>query len=393
MRPEIEEEIIKKALDIFHKVQQDIKPNDFNQQVKQLYKVIEKTPLHELITIEDLKWAIKDDMFFRWDTTIYNVSDERFIERFKSTLLTTKTYDFYVPIYCLYGFPKNMKLANSTIMDFQDLPKVIQDYFILKWQHRFSIDTEYHHRKDEYINLKKTSTFIHFVVECNGKNKAIEEASNIAEDALHIIRFVYQTNFNLIDIKYIIRENGNSGGVEDLAGLPFIGGASYHEMLGKSIKILTKIFLKENPNDIEKRIKNAVRIYGTQTSITNKQVRFLLLMSCLESLLMSQPDRDYILWRLAEKTAFFLGRNKRQINEYIKKAYRKRSAFIHGSSKKTKPITKEDISKAEQIVGDVIWKLIVEFLGRSYTQIQWNKNKKNILSIDEYIEQEKFGKN
>ena len=58
-----------------------------------------------------------------------------------------------------------------------------------------------------------------------------------------------------------------------------------------------------------------------------------------------------------------------------------------------KPITKGDISKAEQIVGDVIWKLIVEFLGRGYTQIKWNKNaKEKILSIDEYIEQEKFGK-
>ena len=311
MRPEIEKELIKKALDIFHGVQKDIEPNDFNQQVKQLYEFIEKRKLHELITIEDLKWAIKDDMFFRWDTTIYTVSDDRFVERFKSTMLTTKTYDFYVPIYCLYEFPKNMKLANSIVMDFQDLPNVIQDYFILKWQHRFSIDTEYHHGKDEYVNLKKKTTFIHFIVECNGANKALEKAMDIAEDALHIIRFAYQINFNLIDIKYVIRENGNSGGMEDVAGLPFCGGADYDELWGKSIKTLTKIFLITNPNDLENRFKNAIRIFGTQISITNRQVRFLLLMTCLESLLMSKSDTDYILWRLAEKTAFLLGRNKR----------------------------------------------------------------------------------
>jgi len=108
---------------------------------------------------------------------------------------------------------------------------------------------------------------------------------------------------------------------------------------------------------------------------------------------MFQYDRDYVLWRLAEKTAFFLGGNRRQTNDYIKNAYGKRSAFIHGSSKKTKPITEDDISKAEQIVGDVIWKLIVEFLGRRYTQVEKNKDpKKKILSVDEYIEQEKFGK-
>ena len=76
MRPEIEEEFIKKALDIFHEVRKDIEPNDFNQQVKHLYEFIEKTKLHELITIDDLKWAIKDDMFFRWDTIATEVEKQ-----------------------------------------------------------------------------------------------------------------------------------------------------------------------------------------------------------------------------------------------------------------------------------------------------------------------------
>jgi hypothetical protein len=387
-----EDEFIQKALIIFHNVQQGINPNEFGQQIKQLYEITEKTPMHNLIAIDDLRWAIKNAVFFHWSTTIRNGSDERFIERFKFTILTTKTYDFYVPIYCLYDFPKGMALANATVIDFQDLPKIVQDYFISKWQHRFGVDTEYHRTKDEYVNLKKKSTFVHLVIKCNGKNKAIEEAKIMAEDALHIIRFVYQENFNLIDIHYVERESGDSGGLKDIVGLPFCGGANYHKLFGKSIKIISKIFSKKQPNDIEKRVKNAVRIIGTQVSIPNKQVRFLLLMSGLESLLMTENDRDYILWRLAEKTAFFLGGDRRQTNDYIKNAYNKRSAFIHGSSRKTKPITEEDISKAQQIVGDVIWKLIVEFLGKGYTQITKNRDqKKKILSIDEYIEQEKFG--
>jgi len=393
MSPIVEEEFKARALDVFHKVQQGIDPNEFNQQVKQLLKIIEKNPLHKLIALDDLKWAIKDDMFFRWSTTIRNVSDDQFLERFRFTILTAKTYDFYVPIYCLYDFPKNMALANATVMAFQDLPKELQDYFTSKWRHRFTIDTEYHHTEDEYVNLKKKSTFIHLIVKSNSSNKAMEEARDKAEDVFHIIRFVYQINFNLIDIHYIERESGNSGGLEGIAGLPFCGGANYGKLFGKSVSILSKIFSKKEPNDIEKRIKNVVRIFGTQTSITHRQVRFLLLMSCLEGLLMSQYDRDYVLWRLAEKTAFLLGGDRRQTNDYIKNAYEKRSAFIHGSSKKTKPITEDDISKAEQIVGDVIWKLIVEFLGRSYTQVEKNKDpKKKILSVDEYIEHEKFGK-
>lgn len=387
-----EAEFIQKALSIFHNVQQGMNPNEFNQEIKQLYEITEETPMHNLITIDDLRWAIKDDMFFHWSTTIRNVSDERFIERFKFTILTTKNYDFYIPIYCLYDFPKKMGLANAKVIAFQDLPKIVQDYFLSKWQFRFGVDTEYHHSKDEYVNLKKKSTFVHLVVKCNGKNKALEVAEIMAEDALHIIRFVYQENFNLIDIHYVERESGDSGGLKDIVGLPFCGGANYDELFGKSIKIISKIFSKKQPNDIEKRIQNAVRIVGTQVSIPNRQVRFLLLMSGLESLLMTESDRDYILWKLAEKTAFFLGGNKRQTNDYIKSAYSKRSAFIHGSSKKRKPITEEDIAKAQQIVADVIWKLIVEFLGKGYTQItKSGDKKKKILSIDEYIEQEKFG--
>ena len=391
MPPMLEEEFKAKALDVFHKVQQGIDTNELYQQLRQLLKIIEKTPLHKLIAFDDLKWAIKDDLFFHWNTTIRNVSDDQFIERFKFTILTTKTYDFYIPIYCLYDFPKGMTLANATVIDFQDLPKEIQDYFISKWQHRFGIDTEYHHTKDEYVNLKKKSTFIHLVIKSNGTNKAIEEAKVMAEDALHIIRFVYQINFNLIDIHYVEKESGDSGGPEGIVGLPFCGGANYDKLFGKSIKIISKIFSKKQPDDIEDRIRNAVRIFGTQTSITNGQVRFLLLIACLESLLMTDGDKDYLTWKLAEKTAFVLGGNRRQINDYIKDAYIKRSAFVHGASRRKKPIAEDDILKVEQIAGDVIWKLIVEFLGKGFTQIEKSGDPK-ILSVDEYIEQEKFGK-
>lgn len=212
MQPEMEEELIKKALDVFHKVQHGIESNDFNQQVKQLYEVIEKTPLYKLITIEDLKWAIKDDMFFHWDTTIKNVFDDKFIKRFKSTILSTKTYDFYVPIYCLYGFPNNMKLGGSVILNFQDLPTTIQSYFIMLWGHGFSINTEYHHTKEEYINLKKRSVFIHFVIEANGRYKANKKARNLAEDVFHIVRFLYRTNFNIVDVRYEVRERAKMQG-------------------------------------------------------------------------------------------------------------------------------------------------------------------------------------
>ena len=91
MKPKIEEEFIKKSLDLFHMVQKGIEPNDFNQQTEQLYKFIKETPEHNKITLEDLRYAIKDDLYFQWETTIYDVSDENFIKRFKSTVLRARS--------------------------------------------------------------------------------------------------------------------------------------------------------------------------------------------------------------------------------------------------------------------------------------------------------------
>jgi hypothetical protein len=239
--------------------------------------------------------------------------------------------------------------------------------------------------------MKKSSTFLYLVLKANGGDKASNEAKDMAEDALHIIRFVYEINFNLIDIDYWVKETGDSSGcgLGGLARLPFSGVASYDELYEKSLKILSNIFSKKDPNDIEERVKRAIRIYGTQESIISEQVRFLLLMSCLETLLMSKSDRDYILWRLAEKTAFVLGGNMQQTNDYIKEAYDKRSRYIHGNSEKT--ITDEDIDRAKKIVGDLIWKLIIDFVNNGYTQVaKGGDPKKQGKIIDEYIEQLKF---
>ncbi len=390
-----DEEIVNKALDIFHHVQQDISVEDFYRMTKELFKTIEGTKLYNLITLEDLRWSIKEDMAFHWSTTIRNVNDETFLERFKFTALTTKNYDFYIPIYCLYDFPNNMPLATATVVDFKNLPQEVQEYYITHWQFGFKINKENLYRtEEEHINLKKSSTFLFIPIAANGKEKAMEKAKDSAEDVLHIIRFVYDFNFNLIDIHYLLRDSQESGGLKDLAGLPFCGRAQYQELWGKSARIISDIFNKKNPCDIEKRVKRAIRIYGTQETVTNSQVRYILLMTCLESLLMSDSDKDYILWRLAEKTAFVLGGDMHKINTDIKLAYKKRSNYVHGTAK-VKPITDDDISNAKQIVGDVIWKLIIDFVNeRGYTRITRNgKDKQSSKSIDEYIEQTKFRDN
>jgi hypothetical protein len=358
----------------------------FSQQVNELFKTLEKTAFKDLITLRDLHDALFH--MTAWvNKPLKEIGDEEFLEAFKSRILSTKTFDFYVPIYYLYDFPKNMKLGGSMILDFQDLPTDVQSYFIMRWEHGFSIYTEYHRTKEDYTDLKKGSVFIHFVVEANGPDKANQKGRDLAEEVFHIVRFLYVINFNIVDMRYEVRDRKMAGGMEGIAGLPFIGGASYVKRFEERFTILTDIFTRANLNEVERKIRNAVRIFGIQTAITNNQVRFVLLVTCLETLLMTESDREYTLWKLGEKSAFILGRNKRRINNYIKEAYGKRSAFVHGRIKEAL-VTENDIFEAQGLVINLVWKLVFDFLRNGYTSIQKRKGSK---SIDEYIEETKFG--
>jgi len=382
-------ELLEKALQIFHSKKKGIDSEEFNKQVNEIYKIIEKTPLNELVTFRDLWDSFGYRIFLRLTKPLNSISDDEFIKEFKAIVLTTKKYDFYIPIYCLYGFPRNLKLAQTTVIDFSELPSDVQNHFLSYWKHGFTIDNERHKKLDEYINLKKSSVFIHLSVETNGYHKAMEKARKMAEEALHIIRFVHQLNFNLVDIWYVERGSKNSGGMQEIAGLPFCGGASYVKRDEERYAILTDIFTKRNPNQIEKKIKNTVRIFGIQSAITNNQVRFVLLVSCIESLLMTRSDRDYLGWKVAEKSAFVLGQNNMKVYKYVKGAYDKRSKFIHGDTKKDVIVTREEIWDAENLVINLVWTLIFKFLKEGYSHIKKPEKGK---SIDEYIEETKFGK-
>jgi len=382
-----EEKFIRLSLRLFQRRRSGEDPSDYVERINEIFKTIENTPLEKMLTPDDIRdfftWVV--DKINKW---VEHIHDEEFIAQLKSDLLTTKTFDFYVPIYCLYGFPEGMKLGYSTVIDFQKLPTEVSKHFVRFWEHCFTIDTQYHHTKDEYVSLKKSSTFIHFEIEANGSHKAIEKAVTLAEDALHIVRFSYRINFNLADMWYKIREIKQEGGMEGMAGLPFIGGANYDKFAEKEIPILTDIFVKSNPNEIERKIKKAVRIFGIQTSVKNQQVRFVLLLTCLESLLMTKSDRDYLRWKLAEDVAFILNDNKRELYNYITKAYDKRSDFIHGNETKDSLVTESDIFNVEGIVSNIVWKMI-DFVKNGYTDVE---KKLDVRSIKEYIEETKFGK-
>lgn len=212
----IEEQFVEASLKLLHDWQKAPyeKSLYLNKRIGQLFKIIEKSDsLRTNISLEDLRHTIRwvAQYLNKW---LQSISDDEFIKYLKSTILATKTYHFYYPIYNLYNFPKKMKLGYSTILTFDDLPERVQQDFIVEWKHHFTVETEYAKTEEEFINRKKRSTFLNLIVMANGSNKAIEKASNLADESVHILRFLYRLHFPTNECRYIIKGSKISGAME-----------------------------------------------------------------------------------------------------------------------------------------------------------------------------------
>ncbi len=393
----IDEEFIQGALGIYEKMREHFDLDNYNRLVKALFEKINRTPLEKRINFDDLNYALYDLVttldLHPIKLRIREISEDEFVSQLKSRLLKTKVFEYYIPVYFLYELPKDLSIGFSTVVSFQDLPENVQKYYLKAWEQNFEKNKDFP-SLDESIKEKSESIFLHFSLKVNGENKARIESEQIAQDSLTIIGFACGgVNFNLIDFFYTVNSceevhSGFNGRYE----LPFESIIGSKEIIQRT-NILTAIFVNSNPNEIELKIRNALRIYRLQQTVADDQVRFLLLVTCLESLLMTKSDRDYILWRLAEKVTFILSETERDVsmqetNSFIKEAYNKRSAFVHGSANIDEIITFSDTVRLDVFVYELVWSIIDNFLGKGYTKIQKTKDKK---SIDEYIEQRKFG--
>jgi hypothetical protein len=282
------------------------------------------------------------------------------------------TYHLYYVIYNLRNPPSHVKLGNSTILRFDDLPTKTQEHFILWWKRYFTMYTEWARTEEELVNRKKKSTFIYLKVKADSDDEAIDDACKSARDSANILSFSYGVYFPICMGFYFREDFMVSGGPEEYYYIPNLWICEYESEFNDEIMRLSSILTKPK-SEIENRIRNTLRMFGIQVSITNVQVRFVLLVTCLESLLSTDIGE-----KLAEKTAFLLGKNRRICYQGVREAYRKRSAFIHGSSSKI--ITEDDVNTMQGTVISVLRKLI-ELGDSGYTKME---------EIDEFVEKIKF---
>lgn len=184
------------------------------------------------------------------------------------------------------------------------------------------------------------------------------------------------------------------------------------------IKKINVLFNKQNPTELEKRILNAIDVYGLIEPDTPLNVRFLLCIIGIESLFLGKDDRDYLGMKIAEKVSFLLADvkwwqkeiykipfhrydkiddefvkkhlldSRINLHEKIKGFYNKRSAFAHsGHERRNKMITEDDYRWAANFLR---WSIeLVLPMTKKFTHIAKN-NETDKKCLDLYFQKLKY---
>lgn len=391
MSTKINDEFIKEFLPIFRSRKRGANQENLNKKLFLLYELVKKTPkfkqLKYIISYRDMH----DILYFvvlELGKDLKDISEREFKAYIAKKLLKTKTYKFYFLVSYLFNYPVNRRLGYGVATNFDNIPQNVKEEFIQDWKHIYSVYARFERSEEEFLNKNKTATFLLIDVEASGHFKAIENATKLAEESVNVLRFLYGIDFKLFHCRFVT-DNSISGG-SMMSNDTFGGHASYLPKFEAKIERLSEIIVKKNPLEIEERVKNTINIFGIQTGIEDKNVKLILLISCLEGLLLSSSDKDYLGWKLAEKTSFILHKNwkKRQAtSDFITNMYEKRSRFVHQDKKKRiEEVSDGEILDLENIVMGIMYELFNK-LDEGYIQIQKEPSKK---SINEFIEREKF---
>ena len=293
-----------------------------------------------------------------------------------------ETYRWYFPIYNLRNPSNNVKLGYGTILKFESLPRQMRKEFLIHWEQQHTINNEYILSKKNYIHVKKNCAVLNLEVKAPSWREAIDISFKAAKSSVSILSFLYRTHFPIEEGKFVSEATtagerrssfGSAGEYYPRRSL-FI--CEYNLEFEKEISKLTEI-LTNPKSEIERRIKNALTIFEIQTSISDRSVKFVLLATCLESLLMGKSDRDYLGSRLSEKSAFLCTNNREVMYTSVKRAYDKRSGFIHGSGETT---TQNDVNNMQETVVSIL-KRLIELKEEGYDRME---------KIDAYIQKLKF---
>lgn len=318
-----------------------------------------------------------------------NITADEISDYVRKKILTTKNYHFYYPIYYMYNFPDDYQIGHCRTKHYNTIPQHVREALEFHWKHEFEINKELAWSFEDYMKNRKEALFLHTLVKVNGPFKAIDEAVEIVDSSLDVLRIVYRTDFYASEYCYTIEGINWAGTGNHRFSRIEHGAGTYSEVFDKEIREYNSA-IAERKVKLDERLHKAIRIYGIATSVRYLDVKFILLCSGLEALMLTPSDKDYLGWKLAERVSFLISKRpskREEIFELIRELYNKRSRFVHQDEKHEEgKITESDYKTMEGVLLSVIWKLI-ELKRKGYTHIQKDRSGKSVI---DYIDKLKF---
>lgn len=168
-----------------------------------------------------------------------------------------------------------------------------------------------------------------------------------------------------------------------------IGWARYHsKRIGEQLDQLSNITLVEKPTRLQRKILQAIQVYGLSRLSRKPEIRFIFLISALESLVLTENDRDYLGKKLAEKIAFVLENEyERRLELYklMKRYYGKRSSIIHRGDIR---ISSSEVRTLQGIFRELAFRLLD--LSTEYGKMEQKAHEDDSEGIEDHINRFKF---
>ncbi|MDD5446296.1 MAG: HEPN domain-containing protein [Methanocellales archaeon] len=299
----------------------------------------------------------------------------------------------YVPLYGLENFPEGYRIGNSKITLFENLPEEMKEHVDLHYTHEY----EQRGEEESQLNLedyKKKHISRHWIcrrLDGVGHYRLSEEAYKKVNDDLNILRIAYKHNREVITLNHKDFFYFDPETKLPSSSHVIINTILYLESVDSEIELLNSIFLKDEDqkSDIDHRIANSLNLYGLMTTVTPIEIKFILVMTALEGLLLGNDDINYLGKRLSEKIAFIIGKDRESrmsIYDTMKEMYTKRSSFSHQKQKKK---VKEMITESNfQYLSNTFMRVVRRMLELqkefNITTIE-EEDKADTKSLNEYI--------
>lgn len=322
-----------------------------NDEIKKTFSQLTGEELNTEITNFYSTYMFKNNFRLNKDEFLEQISE--FLEK----LPKEKDYEAIIYIPGIFKFPKKEFNSNLKTISFSE---VKADPFV-----KISIKSQqkdYRDLTDERLRdglwIKYTFSSIHPI---NSQENVRKYCINKIEDFLGVISLLcFGSTIDTNRILGFIKGDGKTSEIRpkySYRDFLHIGFANYFAKHQKyNLSIIRKIFEKKKKTPIEQKLLAFSRMFLHFIQSNSLELKHIILISGIESLLLSGDDQYYIGEKTAEKTAILVGESKRerlQLYRFIKQQYNARSKFVHEG---TSNINEGDVRELESIAKKLFYK-------------------------------------